>query len=273
MKPLYILKLGGSVVTHKNRPRASVRHKLLSAIAGSLRDTLEKGKIDLILVHGAGAHGHQLAKKYSLRDGINNQPERWYGSFLTRIKNQKLNTVITEIFVSEGLRVSPVHTASVIIQDEKQIAACDLSAIREALAQNCIPLLYGEMVFDKTLGMTICSGDAILPYLGKKLQAEKMFFASDIDGIFTADPHLNKSARLIENVALHDIKKKAMLSESHNLDVTGGLLGKINQLFTSHSPRLKTIEIFNGLDAKNYRKILNGEKFPHTTISIKKTRD
>jgi isopentenyl phosphate kinase len=270
MKSLYILKLGGSVVTHKNRPKAAVRYKLLSSIATTLKTALDGGKIDLILVHGAGAHGHQLAKKYSLQEGINDKPERWYGSFLTRLKNQKLNTVITEIFVAGGLRITPVHTASVIIQDKKQIVTCDLAIIREALSQNCIPLLYGEMVYDRTLGMSICSGDAILPYLEKKLRAEKLFFASDIEGIFTADPHIHKNAQLIEKISLHEIEKKAALYRSHNIDVTDGLLGKIKKLLVSHSPNLKTVEIFNGLNADNYQKIFLKKPFPHTTISIKK---
>lgn len=270
MHPLYILKLGGSIVTHKNRAGASIRKKLVREIAKNLRLVLREKKIDLILLHGAGSAGHQLAHKYNLREGVNGKKERWNGAFLSRLTNQRLNWEITNLLTKAGLRITPIHTASIITQKNGKISRCYLETIQEALKQNCLPLLYGEMVFDQTSGMTICSGDAIAPYLAKKLQAEKIFFASDIDGVFTADPHVKKNATLIENVFLADINQRAALSASHNVDVTDGLLGKIKNLLISHSSKLQTVEIFNGLKAGNFLKILRSQNFPHTTIYLKK---
>jgi isopentenyl phosphate kinase len=269
MKPLYILKLGGSVVTHKNRQGVSVRKILLKEVADELKKIIAKKAFNLILIHGAGAFGHQLAHKYNLREGVKNDPVKSYGSLLSRIGNQKLNTAITEILVDNGLKITPMHTASVIIQKDKKIVSCNLEVIQEALRQNYVPLLYGEMVFDQALGMTICSGDAIAPYLAKKLKAEKIFFASDIDGIFTKDPHLHRDAKLLKKIALEDIEKNANLAGSHNVDVTDGLLGKIKKLDISKNKTLKSVEIFNGLHAENYAKIFLKEEFPHTKIYIK----
>ncbi|MFA6047781.1 MAG: isopentenyl phosphate kinase [Parcubacteria group bacterium] len=264
MKPLYILKIGGSVATYKNKPGISVRNSLLKKIGQSIKKSQEKGNFDLILIHGAGAAGHQLAKKYSLQEGIGVNPKKWYGALISRLANNKLNTAIAETFTKIGLRIAPVHTASAIIQKNKKISRCSLKMIQEALRQNCIPILYGEMVFDTKLGMSICSGDAIAPYLAKKLEAKKIMFASDIDGIFTQDPHIYKDAELIEKINLKEINQKAKVSHSHNVDVTGGLLGKINKI--EFSDNLQSIEIFNGLDPENYQKIFLGQKFSHTII-------
>ena len=205
MKSLYILKLGGSIVTYKNRTDASARKKLLKKIAKELKALLNKNNFKLILIHGAGSPGHQLAHKYRLSSGARNNKKKWHGSFLSRMVNLKLNNIITEILIEKELRVTPVHTASVIIQNNKKVEKFSLDTIKEALNQNCIPMLYGEMVFDKTLGMTVCSGDVIAPYLAKKLGAKKIFFASDIDGIFDRDPHLNKNAKLIKEINLNNI--------------------------------------------------------------------
>lgn len=264
--PLYILKIGGSVVTQKNRFGSSIRKKLIEKIAHSIKETMGKKKFQLILVHGAGAGGHQLAKRYKLRSGAGKDKRRWYGSFLSRVANQKLNTAIAEIFINEGLSVVSMHTASVIIQKNEKIADCNLKIIKEALQNNCVPLLYGEMVFDKKIGMSICSGDAIVPYLAKKLNAQKIFFASDVSGIFTKNPHINKSAKIIEKIIWSDVKKKAKLTGSHNIDVTEGLLGKVKKLGVLKNTSVKCVEIFNGLSEINYSKVLLGESFPHTTI-------
>jgi len=264
MKPLYILKIGGSVATHKNRPGLSVRILLLKKIGQSIKKSQEKGSFNLILIHGAGAAGHQLAKKYNLQEGVGLHPKKWYGALISRIANNKLNTAIAETFTKVGLKIAPVHTASAIIQKDKKISHCNLKMIQEVLRQNCIPILYGEMVFDTKLGMSICSGDAIAPYLAKKLGAKKIMFASDIDGVFTQDPHIYKGAELIEKINLEEIDQKAKVSHSHNVDVTGGLLGKINKM--EFSDNLQSIEIFNGLVPENYQKILLGQNFSHTII-------
>lgn len=267
-KPLYIIKIGGSVATHKDKEGFSVRKKLLGDVAQSIKKAQEKEEFDLILIHGAGAAGHQLAKKFKLAEGANEINRRFKGALQSCVINQKLNNFISDILNFKGLNTFSIHTASTIIQKNKKIVYCNLNLIKKALENNCIPIMYGEMVFDKELQMSICSGDAIAPYLARKLKAEKVFFASDIDGIFNKDPHEFKNVKLIENINLKEIKKEVSLGESHNTDVTGGLLGKIEKITGNYDNHLKSIEIFNGLEAKNYQKIILGKKFPHTTITM-----
>ena len=268
MKPIYILKIGGSVATHKNKKGFSVRHSLMKKVAQSIIFAKKEKDFDLVLVHGAGGFGHTLAKEYELMDGTGNDKRKIEGALLSRNANQRLNNAITEIFVSEGLPITSVHTASVIINNNKKIVDFNMLTVKESLKKNCIPILYGDMVFDKKLGMTICSGDAIVPYLADKLKIKKMFFASDIEGVFTKDPYLHNDAELVENISLKNIKKNIKLSESHNADATGGLLGKIKKISILCGKGSKSVEIFNGLSEKNYEKILLGKNFPHTRIIL-----
>ena len=257
------------MATHKNRVGISVRKTLLKKIARAIKQAQKKKNFDLILIHGAGSVGHQMAHRYGLRDGTKKDTTKWSGALQTRVMDQKLNNTIAESFVSEGLRVVSAHTATLVIQNNKTISSFNLEIIKEALEQNCIPLLYGDMVFDKILGMTICSGDTLAPYLAKKLHAQKILFATDVSGIFDKDPYLHKNARLVEKIDLHEIDKKnnIELSASHNLDVTGGLAGKIKNIALKHDPSLQSIEIFNGLKENNYDRALTGKNFPHTTIA------
>jgi isopentenyl phosphate kinase len=266
MRPLYILKIGGSVATHKNRPGVSLRTDLLKKIAQIIKLAKKSKNFDLILLHGAGGAGHQLAHKYNLKSGARKSIQKWRASFESHLTNQRLDMEIVQIFVSEGLRVISAHTASIIVQKNKRISKFNLEVIKEALRNNCIPILYGEMVFDEVLGMTICSGDAIVPILAKELNAQKIFFATDVSGVFNKDPYLHKDTNLLEKLALSEIKKgeRMKLSESHNIDTTGGLAGKINNMLFDHPASLKFIEIFNGLEEENYRKI-----FANTIIHIK----
>ncbi|MDP1833514.1 MAG: isopentenyl phosphate kinase [Candidatus Moranbacteria bacterium] len=271
MKPLYILKIGGSVATHKDKEGVSVRTDLLGKIARAIKKAQVKKKFDLILIHGAGAAGHQLASRYGLEGGSFGNDGKFNGSLLCDLEIQKLDNVIFGIFVACGLKVFPIHTSSVIVQKNKEISYFDTRMVEESLKRGCPPMLYGEMVFDQALDMSPCSGDAIASFLARKMKAERIFFASDIDGIFDKDPHRHDDAKLVENIGLKEIlnSDKIKISGSHSVDVTGGLGGKIKSLGLKHGSCLKAVEIFNGLDGKNFENVLLGKKFPHTVISIK----
>jgi len=268
MKPLYILKIGGSVATFKDKPGFSIQTKLLEKIAKSIKKALIQKDFDLILLHGAGAAGHQLAKIHNHKQGTLTE-KSFKGALQSRIVNQKLNLAIIELLNEQKLNVMSIHTASVITYNNNQLEKVNENIIKESLRQNCIPVLYGEMVFDKKLGMAICSGDVIASYLSKKFKASKIFFASDIDGIFNRDPHLNRNAKLIEKIKLSEIEQKSKISKSHNIDTTGGLLGKIKNIAESNHSKLETVEIFNGFDAENFEKALLGRDFKHTQIILK----
>lgn len=269
MKPLYILKIGGSVATHKNRPGYSIRRSLLGKIAQALRSARKKKDFDLILIHGAGALGHSLAKQYGLKNGTGTDVKKMRGALLSRSANQRLDGDIVDIFTGAGLSVVAVHTASVIVQHDQMIKHFDTAAVKAALDKNCIPMLYGDMVFDEQLGMSICSGDAIAPPLALEFGANKIFFASDIDGVMTKDPFIHADAELIEEIPASAMEKEFSATGSHNVDVTGGLGGKMKKIERLRWSNIETVEIFNGLDEKNYEKIFLEKDFPHTTIFLK----
>lgn len=267
MKPTYILKIGGSVATYKNKKTFSIRRTLLKNVAREIFAAKKQKDFNLIIIHGAGGLGHFLAKEYGLKEGTKTDKKKIYGALLSRNANQKLDNAIVEIFVQEGLQAAPVHTASVIVQNNHQIDFFETSLIDEAFANDYIPVLYGDMVFDKKLGMTICSGDAIAPYLANVFSANKIFFASDVDGVFDKDPYLHRDAKLLEFLNFAEIEKSLKKSESHNIDATGGLYGKIKKI-NLLDKKIESVEIFNGFSAKNYHKILLSKKFKHTKITF-----
>lgn len=267
-----VIKLGGSIVTYKNRSGIFLRRKALARLAQEIHHAKEKdSSLHIILIHGAGAGGHQLAQQYHLAEGIKDYPERWEGAILTRIANQKLNLEVFQSLSQGGLRVVPIHTASVIVQSDKNISSFSCEAIDAALANQCIPLLYGELVFDTTLGMSICSGDTSAVFLAHRYTAKQVIYTSDIDGIFDRDPHRHKDATLIRSISLRDLleNKTITLAGSHHVDVTGGLFNKINEL--SHHPlpdSLERVVVCSGLSLGTLERAIEGEDMG-TVISIR----
>jgi len=82
----------------------------------------------------------------------------------------------------------------------------------------------------------------------------------------TVNKYLHKYKRISPKISLKNIRKNVKLSNSHNIDATGGMEGKMKNIENLATESVKSIEIFNGLKPKNYKKVLLGEKFPHTKV-------
>ncbi len=263
-----LLKIGGSVATYKDRPNLAVRTRLLKHIAQAILASLATKPLSLILIHGSGSAGHGLAHTFGLKSGAGSDPIKIDAALRSQRANQELDGALARIFLAAGLPVVPIHSASVILQTDGRITSFFTDTIAHALAHGHIPLLYGEMVPDTSLNFSICSGDAIAAFLAQHFSAERIAFASDIDGVFTADPHHFPNATLIERLSFADLSTQANITGSHCVDVTGGLLGKLSALAPLSSTGLQQVEIFQGLKAEHYRRILLALPFPHTTITF-----
>ena len=139
-----------------------------------------------------------------------------------------------------------------------------------ALQQGNIPMLYVDLVLDHVYGMAICSGDEIMNELAVRFGANRVLFATDVDGIYDKDPHIYDDATCIRAIHWQDISntKDSILSESHSVDVTGGLYGKVMAMKPMFE-QLQTVEmtIYNGLQADNTKKVLRGDTSIGTVIS------
>ena len=138
-----------------------------------------------------------------------------------------------------------------------------ISAVRQALRKNVVPVLFGQMAFDGEKGAMPFSGDRKIALLATILKPKKIVFGTDVDGIFDEDPKKSKKAKLLERLQLkklYGIVKK--VGESRN-DVSGGMKGKVLELSRLSQTR---IIVVNALKPKRFEKALLGEKTIGTII-------
>lgn len=269
-KEILILKLGGSIVTLKHLGKPAIRRAHVKRIAAVIKKGYDPKKHALILIHGAGSFGHLHAHAHGLAQGTKDHPEKTFRAIENQSLDATLNSALTTIFVEAGLPVVGLPTRALVINSAGKLKVLETSSIEAALSIGAIPLLHGDMVFDTTWGLSVCSGDVLAPELARIFSAEKVFFASDVDGIFTKDPHQFTDALLIPETTLREIASGSItMSASHNVDVTGGLSKKFS--FFQKNQTLKNIYLFNGLIPKNFSFIFDQKKFFGTTVRIKKS--
>ena len=258
---LIILKLGGSVITEKDKP-LTPNLQVIERLAGEISKANFK---PLIIVHGGGSYGHPLAKKYGIAEGFRDHSQI-YGFSRTHEAMISLNRLLVKSLLKYSLPAFSVSPSSFIMTEDGRIQTFNDEILKAALRLDLVPVLYGDAVLDTKRGFTILSGDQIISALAIKLRAEKIIMGIDVDGLYDSDPKKNPSAQLINEASLKDLTEMIQnIGGSSAPDVTGGMLGKILELQAAVENGVETL-IINALKPNNLYKALKGEVVIGTRI-------
>jgi len=130
------------------------------------------------------------------------------------------------------------------------IVEFNLKPVDYLLDNHMIPVLHGDVVFDRDKRWDICSGDRIIRYLCGKYDVDAVVMCTDVDGIYTGDPGKHRDVRKID--VIEGNPENILIEGSSNTDVTGGMLGKIREIQRSG---VRT-RIINGKIENNLRRAL-----------------
>jgi len=258
---LTILKLGGSVITKKDKPLTPN----LQAIKRLAKEIFQADFKPLIIIHGGGSYGHPIAKKYRITEGFNDVSQL-FGVSETHEAMVSLNSLFVRNLLKYGLPAFSLPPSSFVLTKKGRIQRFNERILKIALKFGLIPVLYGDVVFDVEQGFAILSGDQIAATLAIRLNAERIIMGIDVDGLYDSDPKENPSARLLSEVSLKDLAKLMRhISGSQGLDVTGGMLGKILEIMAAVEHGVEAF-IVNALLPNNIYKSLKGEEVVGTRI-------
>lgn len=264
-KPIWIMKLGGSVVTDKYSITPRINDNL-SEISEEIRTGYNSDNYSMILVHGAGSYAHSLVKETEIYKGIKDKKQ--IKSFAkTERLCRELNSIIVKHLEDVNMQVFPLQISSSVIMNKGKIENMETGVISGLLENDIVPVLYGEPAYDRNQVCSILSSDQIASYLAKTLKAERILYATNVDGVFTGDPNKNRKAKLIPLINsdnLGEMKRYLSCSDAH--DITGGMKNKIEELIDIKKFSV-TSQIFNGLKEGNIKKALEGCEFG-TIINI-----
>jgi isopentenyl phosphate kinase len=260
---LVFLKLGGSLITDKasvHKPRLRLIRRLLGEVKSALDSQPD---LQIIFGHGSGSFGHVPAKKYGTINGVQT-PEEWQGFLEVWREAHSLDQIIMEEFAKTGLPALSFPPSACVLVDNRKIVAWDLAGLQNTLTRGLLPVLFGDVVFDHTLGGTILSTEELFLHLAPILKPERILLAGEEAGVWS---DFSRKDRVIPSITPSSLK---LLQEqpgvSRHIDVTGGMKQKV-ALMTSLVEKIPatTISIFSGLHPGNLKRVLNGE-FLGTTI-------
>ncbi len=257
---LVFVKLGGSLITDKRR-EATARQALLHRLAEEVRRAREAlPDLRLLLGHGSGSFGHWEAAKYGTQAGVRTA-EEWRGFARVGAAALRLNRLVVETFLDADVPVLSLQPSSAVMAEEGQIAAYHIAPIERALEAGLVPLVFGDIAFDRRRGGTILSTEALFVHLAHHLRPARILLLGNAPGVLDADhqliPHITPAT-------LPEIEN--CLRGSGGRDVTGGMADKVHRMveLVAALPGLR-IRIMSGREPGSLYRALTEPALPQGT--------
>jgi len=255
---LCFLKLGGSLITDKNKastPRMEVIARLAEEIAAACT---QNPNLRLIVGNGAGSFGHVPAKRYGTRQGVHT-PEEWRGFAEVWREAAALNRLVTDALHAAGLPAIAFPPSAAVTSRDGQVVSWDLSPLHLALQAGLLPVVQGDVIFDTARGGTILSTEDLFQHLARALRPRRILLAGLEQGVWADFP---ACTRLVAEITPKNLPEVApALSGSNATDVTGGMASKVQQslALVQEIPGLEIL-IFSGEKAGLVKEALLGAR-------------
>ncbi|ABK78234.1 archaeal gamma-glutamyl kinase [Cenarchaeum symbiosum A] len=206
-----MVKLGGSVITNKEKP-LSARTRNMDGIAAALAKLREP----VVVVHGGGSFGHYWSVKYDMHT----KPARYEIRGVATVKNSmaRLNMMVLDSLLNAGL--SPYSVPPACISRSGRPLSAGIKETGEEARAGLVPVTYGDALWAGRGRTYILSGDRIMGMLARALRPRLCIFAMNVDGLYESP----RTRKLIPELG----RGTPELGEA-GMDVTGGMGRKIEE--------------------------------------------
>lgn len=226
MKKIIFIKLGGSLITQKDKPYTS-RIDVIQNIASELAKIMkEKQDTVFILGNGGGSFPHYPAVQYKMKEGIQ-RPEQVFGFCKVQDAAAQLNRIVVHELLDKEIPACSINPSSIFTAKSGTVKNAYVDSLLGVLEKGITPVLYGDIIFDEQKGSTIFSTEYIFDILismllEKKYEIEKVLYLCTVEGVYDTNGNIISE---INEKNWDEVKKQ--IYETEGYDVTGGMAHKI----------------------------------------------
>ncbi len=226
-----VVKLGGSVITVKDKPYTIDRRSLDKA-AGAIaeyytsRETLTPR---IVIVLGGGSFGHYEVEKLTKEKGVLGPLE----AAMVQARMLDLSREVLRVFLELGgpVTLHPPHTYC-------DGSDCNYSIFLRDALYGLVPVTYGDMVYDDR-GARVLSGDDLAAHIADALRARCLIYVTRKGGLVSA------AGRIL---ARYTGVERLQEEEQEGYDVTGGIKRKIEAALEFAKSHPRAVVRIIGLD-------------------------
>jgi isopentenyl phosphate kinase len=268
LSELVLLKLGGSVITDKTQP-FTARTDVIERLAAEIKNALDERGDDLQLIigHGSGSFGHEVAAKYQTHQGVVGA-DSWLGFAEVAAVAAELNNIVMKILRQAGVPAIKFQPSASTRTRGEQLMYFETFPIKEVLNHGLTPVVYGDVSVDAAQGMSIVSTEKLFDNLARELSPNRIILAGQVDGVYDKDPLKYANAELIEDIDRSNWEEvESKLGGSHGVDVTGGMFTKVREMYrlTLAMPPMQAV-IISAEEPGHVEAVLKGQMVNWGTV-------
>ena len=257
-----VVKVGTSTLAHTGGRLNIRRVELLCKVLSDLKNAGN----EIILV-SSGAIGMGVGKL-----GLTGRPEDMPGKQAAAAVGQcELMYTYDKLFAEYSHNVAQILLTADDIQDARRSSHVH-DTLERLLSWNALPIINeNDAVATDEIGIqtTIGENDTLSAIVARLVKADILVLLSDIDGLYTADPHKDPNAVLIPVVSEITPEVLALAGGTGSSLGSGGMATKLKAATIATTAGIDMI-IANGENPDILYAILSGEDVPYTRFLVKK---
>lgn len=255
-KKRIVIKIGSSSLLHEETGALNLTK--LEILVREVSDLRNMGKDVILVSSGAIATGCKVARLESKPERIEEKQA------CAAIGQARLMMIYQKLFMEYNqLAAQILMTKNTILDNLSRHNT--LNTFQELLRMGAIPIV-NENDTIATYEIHFGDNDSLSAIVAALVEADLLILLSDIDGLYTDDPHKNKDAKFIDIVETLDQKLLGMGKETSGSDVgTGGMASKLEAAKLAHAAGIDMV-IANGVDFHVIHKIIQGRN--HGTLFV-----
>jgi glutamate 5-kinase len=241
---IIVIKIGSSLLIDENK---KIRKKWLSEFSKDIKDLLNQNKRIIIVSSGAIAMG---CKKLNLSKR-NLKLDK--SQAVASIGQIELMNLFTETFLKNKINISQILLT--LEDTEQRRRALNAKRTFENLFQlNFVPIV-NENDSIATSEIKYGDNDRLASRVAQISSADSLILLSDVDGLYTTNPKINKNAELIKEIKYIDKNIEQISTKSVGEHGTGGMKTKIDAAKICQLSGC-IMAIANGLPLRPIKKII-----------------
>ena len=241
---IIVIKIGSSLLIDENK---KIRKKWLSEFSKDIKDLLNQNKRIIIVSSGAIAMGCKklnLSKKNLKLDK---------SQAVASIGQIELMNLFTETFLKNKINISQILLT--LEDTEQRRRALNAKRTFENLFQlNFIPIV-NENDSIATSEIKYGDNDRLASRVAQISAADALILLSDVEGLYTTNPKINKNAELLKEIKNIDKNIEQISTKSVGEHGTGGMKTKIDAAKICQLSGC-IMAIANGLPLRPIKKII-----------------
>ena len=241
---IIVIKIGSSLLIDENK---KIRKKWLSEFSKDIKDLLNQNKRIIIVSSGAIAMGCKklnLSKKNFKLDK---------SQAVASIGQIELMNLFTETFLKNKINISQILLT--LEDTEQRRRALNAKRTFENLFQlNFVPIV-NENDSIATSEIKYGDNDRLASRVAQISAADSLILLSDVEGLYTTNPKINKNAKLIKEIKNIDKNIEQISTKSVGEHGTGGMKTKIDAAKICQLSGC-IMAIANGLPLRPIKKII-----------------